>query len=408
MGVDPRDALQALKIDRERNQVAARDKAPSKRGLWIAGAVVLLVVGSLAAGWWLLQPRAVAVRTVPAAAENGPISGSVLNASGYVVAEQEAAVAAEVTGMVTSVLVNEGDHVASGQILATLDDSAARATLQSAESQLQADRALVPQYGAQLDRDQRMLERSQRLAKQGALSQSALESAEAAVTIDASLRAHAKGQVGVDQKTVALNRTLLSYTVIRAPFAGVVTERYAHPGEMISPQAVGGFTQTGICKIVDMRSLEIDVDVNEAYIQRIHAGQAVQAVLDAYPGWAIAAHVISIVPTANEQKATVKVRIGFDKLDSRILPQMGVQVNFVSAEAPAGPALIRIPAVALHRSDGQMFVYLAENGRAVRRRVTTRPAAGDQRLVTAGLDGGEHVIVSAKAPLQEGMEVREP
>ncbi|HEX4158328.1 MAG TPA: efflux RND transporter periplasmic adaptor subunit [Rhizomicrobium sp.] len=410
MVVDPRDALQALKIDREQSERHAEGAPRSRHGRWIAGAIflVLVVVGCVAAGWWLLRPRPALVRTVIAAAEGNAASGSVLNASGYVVAEQEATVAAQITGMVTAVRVNEGDRVAADQILARLDDSAARATLESADSQLEADRALIPQYAAQLDRDQRMLVRSQRLARQEALSQSALESAEAAVAVDQSLLAHARGQVAVDEKTAALDRTLLSYTVIRAPFAGVVTERYAHPGEMISPQAVGGFTQTGICKIVDMHSLEIDVDVNEAYIQRVHDGQGVEATLDAYPGWTIAAHVISIVPTANEQKATVKVRIAFDRLDPRILPQMGVQVNFVSAGGPAGPALMRIPAAALQQNASRMFVYIAENGRAVRRAVTARRIKGGDPVVTAGLDGGEHVIVSASAVLKDGMEIREP
>jgi RND family efflux transporter MFP subunit len=410
MAVDPRDALQALKIDRDQSERHVGGTPRARRGHWIAGATLLVVVlvGCVAAGWWLLLPAPAVVRTVIATVEGGAASGSVLNASGYVVAEQEATVAAQITGMVTAVLVNEGDRVAADQILARLDDSAARATLVSADSQLEADRALIPQYAAQLDRDQRMLVRSQRLAKQQAMSQSALESAEAAVAIDQSLLAHARGQVAVDEKNSALDRTLLSYTVIRAPFAGVVTERYAHPGEMISPQAVGGFTQTGICKIVDMHSLEIDVDVNEAYIQRVHDGQAVEAMLDAYPGWAIAAHVISIVPTANEQKATVKVRIAFDRLDPRILPQMGVQVNFVSAVGPTGPSLMRIPVATLHQSANRMFVYIAENGRAVRRAVTARRARGGEAIVTAGLDGGEHVIVSANTPLHEGMEIREP
>jgi RND family efflux transporter MFP subunit len=410
MVVDPRDALQALKIDREQNEHRAIGGARPKPWRWIAGALVLLVIVviCLSAGWWLLRSRTMLVRTVVATADGGPAPGSVLNASGYVVAEQEATVAAQVTGMVTAVLVNEGDRVAPDQVLARLDDSAARATLESAESQLDADRALVPQYTAQLDRDQRMLDRSQRLAKQQALSQSALESAQAAVAVDQSLLAHARGQVAVDDKSDALDRTLLSYTIIRAPFAGVVTERYAHAGEMISPQAVGGFTQTGICKIVDMHSLEIDVDVNEAYIQRVHDGQEVEAVLDAYPGWTIAAHVISIVPTANEQKATVKVRIAFDHLDPRILPQMGVQVNFVSAAGPAGPTVMRIPAVAVHQNANSMFVYIAENGRVVRRAIKARRAKAGDVIVTAGLDGGEHIIISANAPFQEGMEVREP
>jgi len=400
--LDPRDALQALKIERDRVEPRVRSNA----GPWIAGGIVVaLFIGCFAGAWWFLRPAPVNVRTV--IAETASASGSVLNASGYVVAEQEATVAAEITGMVTSVLVNEGDHVVSGQILARLDDNAARATSQSAESQLQADRALVPQYTAQLDRDQWTLVRSERLAKQGALSESVLKSADAAVAIDRSLLAHAIGQVAVDERTAALDRTLLSYTVIRAPFAGVVTERYAHPGEMISPEAVGGFTQTGICKIVDMRSLEIDVDVNETYIQRVRQGQAVEAVLDAYPGWTVPAHVISIVPTANEQKATVKVRIAFDQLDPRILPQMGVQVNFVSAEGTIGPAPLRIPALALHGTGNRRFVYIVENGRAVRRVVSARRSSGGLAIVTAGLDGGEHIIMSAAAPLVEGMEVGE-
>jgi RND family efflux transporter MFP subunit len=410
MSVDPRDALQALKIDREQSERRTKGAANPKRARWIIGAIVLVLVvaGCVAAGWWLLVPRPALVRTVVASAEGTAASGSVLNASGYVVAEQEATVAAQITGMVTAVLVNEGDRVVANQILARLDDSAARATLEAAESQLEADRALIPQFAAQLDRDQRMLVRTERLARQQAMSQSALESAEAAVAVDQSFLAHAKGLVAVDEKTAALDRTLLSYAVIRAPFAGVVTERYAHPGEMISPQAVGGFTQTGICKIVDMRSLEIDVDVNEAYIQRVHDGQKVEAVLDAYPDWTIDAHVISVVPTANEQKATVKVRIAFDRLDARILPQMGVQVNFVSAGAPAGPALMRISAAALHQGADRMFVYIAENGRAVRRVVTARRTKDAEAVVTSGLDGGEHVIVSANTPLLEGMEIREP
>jgi HlyD family secretion protein len=266
-------------------------------------------------------------------------------------------------------------------------------------------------YEAPLDRDRRMLERSVTLVREAALSQASLESAEAAVKVDQSQLDHAEGQVAVDEKNLALDNTLLSYTVIRAPFAGVVTERYAHPGEMISPQAVGGFTQTGICKLVDMQSLEIDVDVNEAYIQRVHEGQKVEAVLDAYPGGTMPAHVISVVPTANEQKATVKVRIGFDRLDPRILPQMGVQVSFVSAAAVAPPVAgggIRIPTEALHGESGRQFVYLAEDGRVRLRSLVARPMRNGQAIVLSGLDGGERLIVSADAPLHEGEEIREP
>ena len=408
--MDPRDALSALKIDREQAERDGDTARRSRRRLWAGAVLAAFAAIGAGAAWWWLRPQPVLVRTVVVVADTGGGQGAALNASGYVVAQQEATVAAEITGMVTAVTINEGDHVAAGQILARLDDSAARGTVDSAESQLQADRELVPQYVAQLDRDRRMLDRSTTLAAEAALSQSSLESAEAAVKVDESQLDHAEGQVAVDEKNFELDETLLTYTVIRAPFAGVVTERYAHPGEMISPQAVGGFTQTGICKLVDMRSLEIDVDVNEAYIQRIHERQSVDAVLDAYPGWTMPAHVISVVPTANEQKATVKVRIGFDRLDPRILPQMGVQVSFASAATapPLAGGGVRIPGGTLHQQVGRQFVFVAVDGRVERRSVSARLMRNGQAIVLSGLDGGERLIVSAGAPLHVGEEIREP
>jgi HlyD family secretion protein len=405
--LDPRDALSTLKIDRGRTE-DRQDEGTRGRARWPAGAVALalLLVVSLIAWWWM-RPAAVAVHTITVTSAGGG-GGATLNASGYVVAQQEATVAAEITGMVTAVYVSEGERVKAGQILAQLDDNAARATVGAAESQLVADRALPPEYQAQLVRDRRMLERTRALIKADAISQTNLDTAVAAVGIDEAELAHAVGQVAVDRKNLAFDNTQLSYTVIRSPFAGVVTERYAHPGEMISPEAVGGFTQTGICKVVDMQSLEIDVDVNETYVQRVHAGQTVEAVLDAYPDWPIAAHVIGVVPTANQQKATVKVRVAFDKLDPRILPQMGVQVRFMSAAGPVSAPVIRVPAAALHRENGADFVYVAEGGHAVRRDVVARQAAGNEAVVRSGLDGGERLIVSADGALKDGTEIREP
>ena len=347
--MDPRDVLSALKIDREREEPKSGRAFP-----WLPAVVLLtLILVAASIAWWATRPRPVMVHTIAIA--SGGAVGAALNASGYVVAQQEATVAAEITGMVTAVYVNEGDRVKVGQVLAQLDDSAARATVNAAISQLQADKALPPEFQAQLDRDQLTLRRTRALIKADAISETTLDSAVAAVGIDAALLAHAVGQVGVDQKTLAFDQTQLSYTVIHAPFSGVVTERYAHPGEMISPQAVGGFTQTGICKVVDMQSLEIDVDVNEAYVQRVHDGQKAEAILDAYPDWSIAAHVIGVVPTANQQKATVKVRVAFDKLDPRILPQMGVQVRFLSADSPIAAPVARVPLSALHREGAQQI-----------------------------------------------------
>lgn len=371
-------------------------------------AVVIIVVWGAGAAWWFLRPQFTLVHAVTVVSQGGQ-AGTALNASGYVVAQLQAAVASQTTGMVTAVLVQEGEHVAQGQVLATLDDTAAQAQAAAARSQLAADLALVPQYAAELERDRLMLVRNRALAEQGAVSQSALEAATASVQTDDALLAHARAQADVDRKNLALAQALLSYTVIRAPFAGMVTERYAHPGEMISPQAVGGFTQTGICTIVDMSSLEVDVDVNETLITRLHAGQRARVVLDSYPDWRIAAHVITIVPTANQQKATIKVRVAFDTPDRRILPQIGAQIWFAGDGSDAAPAAtIAIPKTAVHRQGGGSFVYQLDDGGVVHvAPIRTAPAGRGEVHVLSGLKDGDRIVISAEGPLTEGRKVRE-
>ncbi len=405
--MDKKDALNALKIDRDAPPTPGR----GGRKWWLGGIIAALVIILILAGWWLFHPRAVEVRIMQVVAQGGDSNGgSILNASGYVVAEQQATVSSQVTGMITAVYAQEGMRVKQGEILARLDDRQARTLLASAHGQLQADQALVDQNQAQLLKDQQNLTRTLVLAKQHLMSQSDLDNAQAAVDMDKATLAHAQGQVKVDEDNVRAATIGVSYTVIQAPFSGVVTEKYAHPGEMISPAAVGGFTQTGICTLVDMQSLEVDVDVNEAYIQRVHNDMRVDAVLDAYPNWHIPAHVISVVPTANKEKATVKVRIAFDKLDPRILPQMGVQVWFYAEQnknAQPQAATIAIPQGAVHGSGNNQYVYLVEQGRVKQQSVKILAGANGQVTVLAGLSGGEQLVVSAKTPLHDGEAVRE-
>ncbi|MBU6510595.1 MAG: efflux RND transporter periplasmic adaptor subunit, partial [Gammaproteobacteria bacterium] len=271
------------------------------------------------------------------------------------------------------------------------------------------DEALVAQNQAQLLKDRQNLRRTAALAKQHLMSQSDLDNATAAVDMDKAALDHARGQVKVDQDNLKAAQIGLSYTVIRAPFPGVVTEKYAHPGEMISPAAVGGFTQTGICTLVDMKSLEIDVDVNEAYIQRVKNDMRVDAVLDAYPNWHIPAHVISVVPTANKEKATVKVRIAFDKLDPRILPQMGVQVWFYAepnSNVQTSVATISIPQSAVHGSGASQYVFLVANGRVKQQSVKVLLGANQQVTVVSGLNGGETLVTASPSSLRDGEAVR--
>ncbi|HKS38839.1 MAG TPA: efflux RND transporter periplasmic adaptor subunit, partial [Verrucomicrobiae bacterium] len=196
---------------------------------------------------------------------------------------------------------------------------------------------------------------------------------------------------------------------IRAPFAGIVTSKNAQPGEMISPMSAGGgFTRTGICTIVDMSSLEIEVDVNESFINRVGSGQPVEATLDSYPDWRIPAKVIAIIPTADRQKATVKVRVGFEKLDPRMLPDMGVKVAFQSTgEAPAASRNVVVPKTAVRQHDSRAVVWIVRDGRVERRAVTAGPARGDEVTIAAGLSGGDRVVVEGPADLADGTRVTE-
>jgi RND family efflux transporter MFP subunit len=307
---------------------------------WPAVAAALLVVVAVAVAlalWWRgrdgTAARAAAAPAPPAAAAPAaPGGGVVLEASGYVTARRRSTISSKVTGRIEEVLVEEGMRVEAGQPLARLDDAQAAALLALAEAQLGAARGAVEETRVRLAEAHLERERQASLVASGVAAPAALDAARAEADSLAARLALGGDEVAVAQRQVAVRRQDLRDTVIRAPFAGMVVSKDAQPGEMISPMSAGGgFTRTGICTLVDMASLEIEVDVNEAYIQRVRPGQRVAAVLDAYPELTLPAHVITSVPTADRQKATVKVRIGFDQLDERVLPEMGVKVTFRDA-----------------------------------------------------------------------------
>jgi RND family efflux transporter MFP subunit len=370
---------------------------------------VLLVLVGL--GWWLLRPRPPEVRVVAAAAASTAPGGAatVLDASGYVTARRQATVSSKVTGRVVEVLVEEGMAVAEGQLLARLDPATPDATLRLSQAQVAAAGSALEETRVRIAEARLDLGRQEELAGQGFTSQAELDRARAQVAALEARLAAQRDELAVAQRSLALRRQDVNDTEIRAPFAGVVVSKNAQPGEMISPMSAGGFTRTGICTIVDMASLEVEVDVNEAYINRVRPRQPVEAVLDAYPGWRIPAHVITIVPTADRQKATVRVRIGIDEKDSRILPDMGVKVSFVEprtpGEAPAAPAVI-VPRAALRR-DGERDVVLVVAGERVERRaVQVGLTRGDDVQLAAGLAPGERVVVEGPAELKDGDRVR--
>jgi HlyD family secretion protein len=404
-----KEELASLKIDRE-----ARGGG-SRPGLWIAVIVFLAVI---AAGGWYLWSRepVIEVRTANAAVRTGAAGApnAVLNASGYVTARRRATVSSKVTGKVMEIFVEEGKAVKRGQILARLDDSQLRAMQSVEQAQLASAQKAAAENEARLKEAELTLGRRQQLVKEKVISKAELDSAEAEVDSLKARIAMANQQVEVAQRQLDARQTDLNDMVVRAPFDGVAISKDAQPGEMISPvSAGGGFTRTGICTIVDMSSLEIEVDVSESYINRVKPGQPVEAVLDAYPEWRIPSKVITSVPSADRQKATVRVRIAFDQLDPRILPDMGVKVSFLSEAPPLASAAeqararVLVPKGAVRTVDGTSIVFVVRGDRVERRAVKLGGNDGDLMEVASGLTAGDKVVTEGVATLTDGARVKE-
>jgi RND family efflux transporter MFP subunit len=400
--------LRELRIDRGGPARAVRSRA---RVVGLAA----LALSALAGGWlWLAWSAPPAVRTAVARrASEAPTVGSVLDASGYVTARRQATVSAKITGKVVDVPIEEGMRVEEGAILARLDDTETKAQLGLARAQLGAARSLVAEIRAQLEQAERDYVRQQALAHRQLVSAQSLDAALAQRDTLRAKLASTGEQIRVAQESVAVAQVQLDNTVVRAPFRGVVVAKTAQPGEMISPvSAGGGFTRTGIGTIVDMDSLEIQVDVNEAYINRVEPGQPAEAMLNAYPDWRIPAQVIAIIPTADRSKATVKVRIAIKQKDPRIAPDMGARVAFFDAAVPragappASTAGVLVPADAVRSSGTTGLVFVYRDGKVARRTVTLGPSAGGQRHILTGVSEGERVVLSPPESLKDGDVVK--
>ena len=401
---DAIDDLSALRIEREPLRTGRRP--------WAKWVVLLLVLAGMGTGawFWVNRERPIEVEVTTVTERAAGTQATVLNASGYVTARRRATVSSKVTGKLIEVNVEEGMAVREGQVLARLDDSTVRASLALARAQLEASRRAVPEIEVRLVEAQANLKRRQQLSKDGLATAEQMDQSQAEVNSLIARIASTREQINVAESQVALQQTALDDTVIRAPFSGVAISKDAQPGEMVSPvSAGGGFTRTGICTIVDMKSLEIEVDVNESYIGRVSTGQPVTATLDAYPDWQIPAKVITTVPTADRQKATVLVRIGFNALDPRILPDMGIKVTFLreadAAAAPVAQAMTLVPNRAVRNENGASYVFLVRDRTVERRAVQTGGTDGDRLEVTAGLKGGDRVVVAPPAALVEGAPI---
>jgi RND family efflux transporter MFP subunit len=402
------NALESLRIERS-PEPPSRDSSPIYK--WLIGIVLLLAAA--AAAYALLRDRSIEVQTATAvAASGGPATGSaVLNASGYVVARRQATVSAKVTGKIAELHIEEGMEVKQGQLLARLDDTTVRPVYELALRQLEAARKDLEEIEVRVAEAERNLRRMAQLREDKLVSEAQLDQAQSEV---AALRARleaSRSQVKVAQQTVRVREQDLDDLLVRAPFDGVIVSKDAQPGEIVSPMSAGGgFTRTGIATIVDMESREIEVDVNESFINRVRANQRTEAVLDAYPDWVIPSHVINVVPTADRQKATVRVRIAFDVLEPRILPQMGVKVTFLedrpAEETTSARPAVRVPSEAVFKDGDTSYVWRVNKDSVERVAVRTAGVRSGQVEIIAGLNAGDVVVARPVEGLADGAPIK--
>lgn len=411
---DARHALlDQLRIKREQS----RPRTPVRRRVAtfvLAGAFIFIAL-SAGGGWMLLRPAtAVPVETTLARStgEAADSSRSLLDATGYVVARRQATVSSRITGRVREILIEEGQPVAAGQILALLEDEEIQAELREAQSLVETGRARLDTARALAAQEDTRNLRRQDLFTRGFLSAQAADDARAAAdTAHANVRT-ARAELALTQASLVSARRALDDTVVRAPFGGVVTVKAAQPGEIVSPiSAGGGFTRTGIGTIVDMNSLEVEVDVAENSINRVQQGMPAAVVLNSYPGVTFAAEVIAVIPKADRSKATVAVRIGLLTPDGRVVPEMGARVSFLeSREIPQLATSVRqvfVPAKAVTQTgEGAGFVYVVRAGTVDRRQVRLGQSRGSDIVITEGVASGEQVVVRPPADLPDGAKVK--
>ena len=402
------DLLKSLKIDR-----SAPPPPTSHKGLWIGlGVAAVVVLG--AGGAWLALGRdkgvEVQVADVVAIGNGGAVSASVLDATGYVVARRMATVSAKVPGKVREVLIEEGQRVEPGQVIATLDPIDAEQQRTLSASQLQAARSQAAGVQAQLKEAEANAARLGALVGQKLVSRAQYEQA---IAQRDSLRAQlatAQRNAQVAADGLRISAQGVDNTIVRAPFAGVVIAKAAQPGEIVSPMAAGGgFTRTGIGTIVDMDSLEVEVEVGEAFIGRVKPGMPTETVLNAYQDWKIPGKVIAIIPAADRGKATVKVRVGIDAKDARIVPDMGARVSFLEEAKPVQADVkpgVLVPAAAIVERDGKDVAFAIDGVAVQQRTLKLGRTLGDDREVLEGLNGGDAVVLDPPERLADGSRVR--
>lgn len=396
----------ALLLDRLRLERPTKAPGFGKPALAIFLAVLGLAVIAGMSLWHQTRPVRIPVHVLTIArASTEP--GSSLDASGYVIARRQATLSAKILGKLIAVQVEEGDKISQGEVIARLDDANTMAALNQSKAQRSASEAAVAQARAAYENAAPNYARYRALLAEGAISAEALDRQRASYDAARTGFAVAERALLVAKAAVALAQANQNDTVVRAPFAGVVTDKAAQPGEIVAPAAAGGgFTRTGIATIVDMDSLEIQVEVNESTIDRVHAGQAVRVRLNAYPDWDIPGFVIAVIPTADQTKGSVKVRIGIKNPDSRILPQMGVRVAFLTIRPTARQDVVLPVELVRGNGDSAIVYAIADDGRHVEaRQVRLGQGRAGRVAIESGLSPGERVAATNLDKLHDGAEI---
>ena len=403
------DDLSRLKISRD--LPSARSTAnTSRRKTLVIGAVAALIL-AVAVFALLSREETYDVRVATAAARGGGSGGGGLTANGYVVARTKASVSSKVPGRLVFLGVEEGDRVEAGAVIARLEAAEFEAIVRQAASEVLAAEATRQEAEATVAQAERDLARARELSAAGLIARRDLEDAETALSVARSRLGAFAARVEAARQNHAAARANLENTLVRAPFSGTVLRKDAEVGEVVAPSVGGGLTRGAVVTMADLSTLEVEVDVNEAYISGIRDNQPAEIVLDAYPTETFPGRVRQVVPTADRQKATVLVRVLIDSRDPRIMPEMGARVVFREQPDSAGaarPSVTRVfvPAAAVRSDAGSDIVFVVTEGRVARRAITAGPVSGDEREVRSGLSGGETLVLDPPTELSDGARVR--
>lgn len=415
---NPTHDLSRLRIDRDPPPAV---RSAFKRTLLIAALAVAVIA---AAVWFVRRGAAVPVETVvvtapsgAAGAGSGGAGSTSVTANGYVVARTRASVAAKLPGRLASLAVDGGSVVKKGEVIARLENADYQAAVAEAQANLANTRAQLIEAQSERDQAAREARRVQeiRTAQPELMSEQEAENAASRTGQSAARVDAARARVDGARASLRFAQASLENTYIRAPFSGTVLRKEAEVGEVVAPSVGGGLTRGAVVTMADLTTLEVEVDVNEAYIARVRGNQPARITLDAYPDTAFRGSVRQVVPTADRQRATVQVKVAILDRDPRILPEMGARVDFIEAAASdsgavagaatGAPARFRLPAAAVRERGGQTVVWIVREGKLAMRPVEAGPVSGGFREIRGGLAGGEVVVTGGVEAPKEGMRV---